>query len=544
MKVLVINGSPKGKNSNSLKLTNAFVEGLGEIDLKQVDVASKNIGSCKGCFSCWNKTPGICIMQDDMSEIIEDELWADVIIWSFPLYYFNVPGMLKNLIDRQLPMSMPFMEERSDGYGSGSHPARYDMSGKRYVVISTCGFYSAKNNYDSIRSMFNHVCGNENYETIFCGQGELFRVKELKERTDEYLEIVKKAGREFVHGSITEETKSELSQLLFDKETFEEMADASWGVSKDGKEKLDETYTFTKQMAALYNKASHQGKDKVLEIRYTDKGKAYQIKLTASGSEVFDVCALEPTTIIETPYDVWTTIARGEIRGDEALMKGMYRVTGDFELMIHWKTYFGGASSAERSDTLPEGESLCQSEKKKPSMTTMLLPWMAFWIATSISHDIGPVIVMIICASIPLIYYKNKTTVYDVISIMAGAVFAGLCALTEKYDLIYIVSYLCFGLMWLLSCFTKEPVCAAYVKYNYNGDDALNNPIFMKTNYILAAGWGLLYICNCVVTFFLYKYGFRTVSLIVNNVAPAVMGMFTVWFEKWYPEYVAKRGGK
>ena len=31
--------------------------------------------------------------------------------------------------------------------------------------------------------------------------------------------------------------------------------------------------------------------------------------------------------------------------------------------------------------------------------------------------------------------------------------------------------------MWLLSCLTKEPLCAAYVKYNYHGDDALENPI-------------------------------------------------------------------
>ena len=57
-----------------------------------------------------------------------------------------------------------------------------------------------------------------------------------------------------------------------------------------------------------------------------------------------------------------------------------------------------------------------------------------------------------------------------------------------------LAGYLGFGLMWLLSCLTKEPLCAAYVKYNYHGDDALENPIFMKANRILAAGWGILYI--------------------------------------------------
>ena len=47
-----------------------------------------------------------------------------------------------------------------------------------------------------------------------------------------------------------------------------------------------------------------------------------------------------------------------------------------------------------------------------------------------------------------------------------------------------------FGLFWLVSCLTKEPLCATYVKYNYGGEAAHKNPLFMKTNYILAAAWG------------------------------------------------------
>lgn len=42
------------------------------------------------------------------------------------------------------------------------------------------------------------------------------------------------------------------------------------------------------------------------------------------------------------------------------------------------------------------------------------------------------------------------------------------------------LGYLIFGIMWIASCFTKEPLCAAYVKYRYGGDAALDNPIFMK----------------------------------------------------------------
>lgn len=192
MKILLINGSPKGKRSNSLKLAYSFIEGFKNgctddeesISIDELHVASMNIAACKGCFACWQKTPGICCIKDDMQKVIGKLIDADLILWSFPLYYFNVPGILKNLIDRQLPMNLPFMSSKQNGYGSGSHDSRYDMEGKRHVLISTCGFYSAVGNYDSVLRMFDHFLGKGNYTTIFCGQGELFRVKELSARTD------------------------------------------------------------------------------------------------------------------------------------------------------------------------------------------------------------------------------------------------------------------------------------------------------------------------------------------------------------------------
>lgn len=204
-----------------------------DAEIRQMNLSEKKIAPCRGCFACWNKTPGKCVMTDDMQEGIEGELWADLMIWSFPLYYFSVPGLLKNFIDRQLPMNLPFMEEQEGQTGSGGHPSRYDMSGKRHLLISTCGFYTAKNNYDSVTKLFDHVCGAGQYESIFCGQGELFRVPELKARTDEYLECVRQAGREYAQKqAISEGTKEKLRELLYPRDVFEKMADASWGVEK------------------------------------------------------------------------------------------------------------------------------------------------------------------------------------------------------------------------------------------------------------------------------------------------------------------------
>ena len=545
MKILLINGSPKGKRSNSLKLAYSFIEGFKNgcaddeesISIDELHVASMNIAACKGCFACWQKTPGICCIKDDMQAVIEKQLEADLILWSFPLYYFNVPGILKNLIDRQLPMSLPFMSARQNGCGSGSHDARYDMEGKKHVLISTCGFYSADGNYDSVLRMFDHFLGKGNYTTIFCGQGELFRVKELSARTDEYLSTVKCAGSEYAMiGTISEETDAILHTLLYSRDVFEKMADASWGISKTTGEKEPDDLVFTRQMAALYNKDAYDGKDRVLEIHFTDLDHTYQIQLSKTGSEVFTDGRLSPTTRIDTPFTVWSAISRGEIGGAEALGKQMYTVSGDFSLMIDWDKIFGSASVVKKTEKTSQNT----IEQKNPSMTTMLIPWITFWIAVSIHPEVGAMITLLVVATVPFIMRKHKFVIWDQLSMATVAILSAAANITGNGVLPTNIGYLVFGLFWLLSCLTKEPLCAAYVKYNYGGENAHQNPLFMKTNYILAAAWGTLYVLTAIWTFLFKKAGFGNVLILLNNLIPILMGLFTAWFEKWYPARMAR----
>ena len=175
-------------------------------------------------------------------------------------------------------------------------------------------------------------------------------------------------------------------------------------------------------------------------------------------------------------------------------------------------------------------------------MVTMLLAWVSFWVAMSVNEQMGPLVVLGFGACLPLIMHKHEIIFYDKLSIAATSLVSIFVLVTQKVFLGLNLSYLLFGVMWLGSCFTKEPVCAAYVKYDYNGEDALNNPIFMRTNYIIAAGWGILYIAMAIWTFLLSGSSFASMVVLLNNIMPAFMGIFTLWFQKWYPAWVA--GGK
>ena len=556
MRILAINGSPKGERSNTWRLTSAFLQGIAAQEedahgqapaIETLSVAALDIKPCRGCFFCWSKTPGKCCIRDDMQGVIEKILWADVVIWSFPLYYFGLPGPLKNLIDRQLPMALPFMSAEAE---SGGHPSRYDMSGKRTVVISTCGFYTAKGNYGGVTDLFDRICGKGGYTELFCGQGELFRVKELAERTDEYLFWVRKAGKEFARGDIREETRGKLDQNLFPRDVFEAMADASWGVGKSG-EKEDPSLVFTRQMAALYRRQAWPGRDVVLDMNYTDIGKTYRIVLGEHGSRVEEKpaegFATDCTTQINTPLSVWRSIASGEIAGDEALMRHLYSVEGDFDLMMHWDEYFGAADAGDMagSDSARAGAAgagTCGKNEPGPktNMMLLLIPWIVFWVAASIDSFWGSLVSMAVCVLLPVLMHRTKVTLYDQISALGvGACSVALLAGAPPLLMIP-ASYLLFGLIWTLSCFTKVPLTAHYSKNSYNGDAALRNPIFMRTNRILTAAWGILYLVTPIWTYFIMQTDAASLVGAINSILPALMGVFTAWFQKWYPRHIAR----
>lgn len=102
-KVLAITTSFR-KNSNSERLADAFLEGAKENgnSVEKISVSNKNIGFCKGCLVC-QKT-GKCVIKDDMYEICEKMKNADVIAFATPIYYYEMSGQLKTLLDRANPL--------------------------------------------------------------------------------------------------------------------------------------------------------------------------------------------------------------------------------------------------------------------------------------------------------------------------------------------------------------------------------------------------------------------------------------------------------
>ena len=224
MKVLVINASPKLERSNTLNVTKAFVSGFPEgTEVEQVDIYSKDIKPCRGCFACWASNDGTCAIKDDMADIIAKIKAADVIIESFPLYFYGMPSQLKAMTDRCLALAEPYMGTKSDDGQTFNKMRDNSIFEKQLVVISSCGYVELEPVYPALLAQYDLICGGrDRYTTILCPMGEVFMTGKAKRQIRVYLDDVKKAGTEYCENNfkISSETIRKLQIPILSPEGF------------------------------------------------------------------------------------------------------------------------------------------------------------------------------------------------------------------------------------------------------------------------------------------------------------------------------------
>lgn len=102
-KVFVISTSLR-TGSNSDMLADKFVEGATAAgnEVEKISLVGKDIKFCQGCLAC--QKLGKCAIADDVNGIMQKVLNADVVCWATPIYYYEMSGQMKTLIDRMNAM--------------------------------------------------------------------------------------------------------------------------------------------------------------------------------------------------------------------------------------------------------------------------------------------------------------------------------------------------------------------------------------------------------------------------------------------------------
>ncbi|MEE3362310.1 MAG: NAD(P)H-dependent oxidoreductase [Anaerovoracaceae bacterium] len=223
--MILINGSPKQKKSLTLGIAEAFIEGAGARPAETIDLYSKEIGACRGDMSCWFRTPGHCILQDDARAIYESIRSADVVVWSVPVYVFGFPSQMIRLMERV----MPWVKQKlvDDESGRQTHPGLGGVGEPpRHILIMSGALADTEADFKGAVYQFRRMFGEDSV-AITCGESNLFFMEKhprIGALTSEYKETAMQAGCEFASsGEVSEETFAKLNGQMMPKDEYTDL---------------------------------------------------------------------------------------------------------------------------------------------------------------------------------------------------------------------------------------------------------------------------------------------------------------------------------
>ncbi|MCX5707101.1 MAG: flavodoxin family protein [Candidatus Omnitrophica bacterium] len=235
MKVLALSGSPHGEKGCTSHILKNLLEGMQEAGAQTelLELAKYKINHCLGCFICWVKTPGKCVHKDGMSGLLEKYAAADILVFGTPLYHFNMTGLLKDFIDRTLPIAEPWFVSNPDNPGLSSHPSRYQKT-RSILLVSPAGF-PEKENFQPLVNWFKEYAQIEGSkylgEILAAGMPIIMYHKEFKDIMRDFDLAVRQAGKQLIlTGAISADLKDRLNRDLFPDgpEAFRKYGNENW----------------------------------------------------------------------------------------------------------------------------------------------------------------------------------------------------------------------------------------------------------------------------------------------------------------------------
>ncbi|MBE0448996.1 MAG: flavodoxin family protein [Actinobacteria bacterium] len=124
MRILVLDG---------LRQSDAYIEPICGVAIDElrakgweadsIALRGIDVDHCRGCFKCWAKTPGICIINDAMRDIANRVVQSDVVLLVTPVTFGGYSSEPKKAMDRLIPLISPFFTTIG---GEVHHKPRYE----------------------------------------------------------------------------------------------------------------------------------------------------------------------------------------------------------------------------------------------------------------------------------------------------------------------------------------------------------------------------------------------------------------------------------
>jgi hypothetical protein len=207
--------------------------------------------------------------------------------------------------------------------------------------------------------------------------------------------------------------------------------------------------------------------------------------------------AIEPALTIETPADVWSSIASGEISGRSALLRGQYSVRGDAELLSRMDEIFRRADDEQVGSLRPPGPIPLAGHRW---MLVAFVPWLILWVTPGLlGVTTGAALGTALVAAAALVIYRQvfgSLTWFEIGSLVAIAALAlvwwfGGSTLEGRFDVLVDVA---LGSVWLSSLvFKRTPLTTDYSRWRLRRE-LWGNSTFLHINGFLTHMWGWMFV--------------------------------------------------
>ena len=353
MKVLALNSSSRtGDVSKTEIVLDDLLQGMREAgaDVEVVELRKKKIRYCIGCFTCWTKTPGVCIHKDDMTkEILPKYLESDLVILATPLFHYTVNALMKTFIERTLPAALPFFEKRD---GVTSHPYRHKAP--PVAVLSVAGF-PEESVFDALKFYVNFLFHEKLVAEIYRTSSEMISKSSTSKKISDIHEALIQGGRELVQSmKISPETLDRIKKPITNFEEMAPLGNLMWqscineGVTMGEAQKSgliprpDSIETFL--MLMKFSFKAHNARDARLVMQFNFSGQAagecyfvIENGRFRTGLGKSD----HPDLIIESPFEVWMDIMTKKADGQKMFMEQKYTAQGDISALLRLREFFG-----------------------------------------------------------------------------------------------------------------------------------------------------------------------------------------------------------
>lgn len=357
MKVLALNSSARvGRESKTEMLLEPLVQGMREAgaEVEVVNLAKKKINYCIGCFTCWTKTPGVCVHKDDMSgELFDKWVAADICVYATPLFHYTVNAEMKAFIERTLPAIEPYMI--LDDGGLVTHPQRYENL-PYSVYLSVAGFPHMEV-FDVLHHYVNYLNrhtgrllaeiyrpGAESLDSPLAGS-----VKEA------VLAATRQAGRELITDrAVSEATMNQITQPFgVEIEEIARAANMFWDSAiEHGVAPLEykkrgivprprDIEDFLLLMKVGFNPAKAAGLNAVVQFDFSGQVDGSCHLCVADGALTAGAGAAEKAdAIIACPFELWADVMTGKAEAAPLFMEQKIKATGDLSKVMGMQQWF------------------------------------------------------------------------------------------------------------------------------------------------------------------------------------------------------------